>query len=235
MNATLVDYDIRPSIGNQVAPRVEASGAVPGFSSSYIAYGGCLLINDFDSVAPGGGAVVSHNFMSAYGNVPLGNAGVFNTMTDTGGGVKQSLLFPYGFLYVRNNPNGIGSATSARTNLLEETLSLFGYGFYLPTLGPAVASPSTRALNILPAHPNPFNPTTKLSFTLGRESKGSVKIYNLRGALVRNLATGEFPSGLNELEWRGRDEHGSSVASGVYIVHYAIDGFDESRKIVMVK
>jgi hypothetical protein len=234
INATWVAKDIRPTIGNQIAPLVTPSGAVGGFGTDFIAYGGCLLINQFDSVTPGGGALVGHNFMDASGTVAVGNASIYNSTTDTAGGVHQSLFFPYGLLYVYHPTSKAAAGASARTALLEEVLNLFG-GNHLPAPGPAVGSPSARSFSMNPAYPNPFNPTTTLSFVLGRDAKGSVKIYNLRGALVRTLAVGDFAAGQNELEWMGKDDRGASVASGVYVVNYAIDGFNMNQKIVMVK
>jgi hypothetical protein len=234
INATWVAKNIRPTIGNQVAPMVSPSGAVGVFGTDFIAYGGCLLINQFDSVTPGGGAVVGHSFMDASGAVALGNASIYSSTTDTDLATHQSLFFPYGLLYI-NHPTGkIAAGASARSALLEEVLALFG-GAHLPAPGPAVGNPNARALTVSPAYPNPFNPTTKFEFVLGRDAKGSVKIYNLRGALVRTVAVGDFKAGVNNLEWTGIDEAGHSVASGVYVVNYKIDGFNHNQKIVMVK
>jgi hypothetical protein len=234
INATWIGKDIRPTIGNQMMPLVRPSGAVATFGRDFITNGGCILINQFDSVAPGAGAVVGHEFMDAGRTVAVGNASIYNIVTDTAAGVHQSLFFPYGRVYV-NHPTGkIGAGASARSALLEEILDLFG-GEHLPAPGPAVGNPVARRLTVNPAYPNPFNPETLLSFDVGREARGSVKIYNLRGALVRSLAEGDFSAGRNLLRWRGKDDGGARVASGVYLVRYVIDGFEKSQKLVLVE
>jgi hypothetical protein len=235
INATWVAKSIRPTIGNQIAPLVKPSGAVATFGTDFIAYGGCLLINQFDSVTPGGGAVVSHNFMDASGTVALGNAGIYNVTTNTDtGAVHQSLFFPYGLLYVYHPTSKIAAGASARAALLEEILTLFG-GAHLPNPGPAVGNPNARSLAVEQPYPNPFNPKTTIRFTLGVSGKGSVKIYNIRGALVRTLKVGDFEAGLNVLEWNGRDDRGSSVASGVYAIEIIGNGERHTMKAVMIK
>jgi hypothetical protein len=62
MGVQYVSNDVRPTIDNQTAPRVIPTGAVVGFTEQWIAYGGCLAINRFDHITPGGGAVSSHGF-----------------------------------------------------------------------------------------------------------------------------------------------------------------------------
>jgi hypothetical protein len=233
INASWVGKDIRPSIGNQLTPRVERTGAVTGFRQDYIANGGCLLINQFDSVVPGGGAQVSHAFMDASGSVPVGNAGIYFGWADPQGGQHQSMLFPYGLLYVETQ-NSAGDDADVRGALVEEVLWRVG-GITVPADLCSGAEVQSRSLAIFAPHPNPFNPVTILSFDLGRAAKGSVRIYNLRGALVRTLAQGGFSPGHNELRWNGADAEGAAVASGVYLVDYSIDGFRKSQKVVLLK
>ena len=112
---------------------------------------------------------------------------------------------------------------SARSALLAEVLASFGAA-HQPNPGAAVAAPATRSFSLENNYPNPFNPSTTLAFNLGRNAKGSVRIYNLRGELIRILASGDFPEGRNTLTWNGSDDRGTEVASGVYLINYQIDG-----------
>ena len=72
--------------------------------------------------------------------------------------------------------------------------------------------------------PNPFNPSTTISFYAPQDGNAAVRIYNLRGQLVRQLDAGMMSVGRGSVEWGGRDRRGSSVASGVYFYQLHING-----------
>jgi hypothetical protein len=232
MGVTTTNTDVRPTIGAQTAPHVLPSGSVAAFTSDFVAFGGCLAINLFDNIGPAVGAVRSHGFevLGAPGTTYAAPGRAAGVVWDrmVGAGRKVSVTFPYGMMYVYGAPKG---QASAQATLLGEVLTLFGGH----TAGPAVDAPGARSFQLHASYPNPFNPKTTLSFTLGRDGKGSIKIYNVRGELVRTLSEGSFTAGLNRLEWNGIDNSGASVASGVYVVKYSIDGFNSNQKIVMVK
>lgn len=232
MGVTVSNTDVRPVIGGQTAPHVLPTGAVAQFASDFVAYGGCLAINLFDNIGAAVGATVSHGFevLGTPGTTYAGPGRAAGVVWDrlVGGGRKLSVTFPYGMMYVYGAQKG---QASAQAMLLGEVLALSGGH----AAGPAVDAPGARSFQLHASYPNPFNPKTTLSFTLGRDGKGSIKIYNVRGELVRTLAEGSFTAGLNTLPWSGTDNAGASVASGVYVVKYNIDGFNENQKIVMVK
>ncbi len=73
-------------------------------------------------------------------------------------------------------------------------------------------------------HPNPFNPSTKISFNLPREGRVDVNVYNVRGELVAILGGSVMQAGRQELDWRGRDREGRSVPSGSYFARVLVDG-----------
>ena len=64
--------------------------------------------------------------------------------------------------------------------------------------------------------PNPFNPTTEISFALAQAGPAEVRIYDLRGQLVRRLDAGYCEAGNHKVAWYGRDNTGRQVASGVF-------------------
>ena len=106
-------------------------------------------------------------------------------------------------------------------------------------LGPrTILVPTMTALN--QNYPNPFNPSTTVSFDLGfldgPSQRVSVKIYNLLGQEVRTLFKGEAPMGHYELLWRGIDQRGVPVASGIYFVRLVTDsGFHATKKMLLVR
>ncbi len=64
--------------------------------------------------------------------------------------------------------------------------------------------------------PNPFNPKTEIRFVLTRDMLTQLNIYNIRGELVRNLASELLESGEHIRYWDGRDLNGQRVSSGTY-------------------
>jgi hypothetical protein len=86
-------------------------------------------------------------------------------------------------------------------------------------------------------YPNPFNPSTTISFTVPEEVTGttSLWIYDIRGRMVRTLVDEDLASGKYSVHWRGRNERGESVSSGVYL-YKLIQGENVlTRKMTVVR
>ncbi len=84
-------------------------------------------------------------------------------------------------------------------------------------------------------YPNPFNPTTTISFGLPIEGKVNLKIFNIRGQLVKTLVDEVRQAGYHRAEWNGTDGSGNRVASGVYFYRLKFDDYTETRKMIMLK
>jgi len=83
-------------------------------------------------------------------------------------------------------------------------------------------------------YPNPFNPTTTISFTLPQSSRWSLKIFNITGCLV-NEYIGNDDAGLVSVEWDGRSSSGVQAASGVYLYRLEASGFNDTKKMILLK
>ncbi len=84
-------------------------------------------------------------------------------------------------------------------------------------------------------HPNPFNPQTVIVFSLPRSQDASLQIYDVQGKLVRTLVRGVQTTGHHEVTWKGRDDHGGTVASGLYFYRLTTDDGDLVRKMTLLK
>ncbi len=84
-------------------------------------------------------------------------------------------------------------------------------------------------------HPNPFNPQTRIGFSLPRSGQVSLKVYSTTGRLVRTLIDGILSEGIHQFRWDGTDEGARRVASGVYLYRLETPGEVLSRKLIMVK
>jgi hypothetical protein len=83
--------------------------------------------------------------------------------------------------------------------------------------------------------PNPFNPTTTISFSLAEHGPVQLRIYDVDGRLVRSLVDGHRPAGQQAASWNGTDNRGNRVASGVYFYRLHAGAFTATRKMVILK
>jgi hypothetical protein len=85
-------------------------------------------------------------------------------------------------------------------------------------------------------YPNPFNPTTKISFAVNRDNLVQLNMYNIRGEKVRTLVSDRLPANSYTFEWDGKDDSGSTLASGTYFARLRIGAeVMQVRKVALVK
>lgn len=84
-------------------------------------------------------------------------------------------------------------------------------------------------------YPNPFNPRVKIAYHMPRRGELAVKIYNLRGELVRTLIDDQVAAGDGFVPWDGTDSSGQIVASGVYFAETQALGEVHVDKLALVK
>ena len=95
--------------------------------------------------------------------------------------------------------------------------------------------PSAASRVSLANHPNPFNPTTRVSFELPRAGWVRMELFNTAGERVRVLVDGEMAAGRNEVSWNGTDDDGRAVASGVYFVRLVSEVGTARHRLVLAK
>jgi hypothetical protein len=84
--------------------------------------------------------------------------------------------------------------------------------------------------------PNPFNPSTTISFTLPVESEVRLEVYDVSGRLVARLIDGARQgAGPHNVEWNGRDASGRAAASGIYVYRLVAGKEVISRKMVLLR
>lgn len=97
----------------------------------------------------------------------------------------------------------------------------------------ADAAPSGFALT--GNYPNPFNPSTHISFTLPSSGTAKLSIYDATGRTVRDLVSPALPAGAHEMVWDGRDDSGKAVSSGTYIARLKMGNFTASHRMTLMK
>ena len=83
--------------------------------------------------------------------------------------------------------------------------------------------------------PNPFNPSTEIRFSVPKAGEGSLRVYNLRGELVRTLRDGFFEAGTGSVVWNGRTDEGMNAGSGVYFYRLEVGGDSAARRMLLLK
>ncbi|MFH1866253.1 MAG: C25 family cysteine peptidase, partial [Candidatus Eisenbacteria bacterium] len=84
-------------------------------------------------------------------------------------------------------------------------------------------------------HPNPFSPSTLISFSLLTAGEVDLTVYNVQGRLIRTLLGETRPAGEYEVAWDGADESGVDVAAGVYLYRLRLGEQEETRKMILVR
>ncbi|MDH3197364.1 MAG: right-handed parallel beta-helix repeat-containing protein [Candidatus Krumholzibacteria bacterium] len=84
--------------------------------------------------------------------------------------------------------------------------------------------------------PNPFNPTTRIRYSLAAGGdRVTLRVFDVNGRLVRTLVDGVATAGPNDVIWDGRDDAGSPAASGVYFYRLEAPGFAQTRKMALIR
>jgi hypothetical protein len=230
-----IQNSVGPLIDNQTAPLVKtiSGNGVIELVSDWIAYGGCLGINSFDAVTPVGSSVRIAEFTNPNGQ-PGGYDYAAAVANEPAGGNKTVLL-PYDLAVVTNAPgwtppeefNGV----AARSIMLADILTWFG------ETGSSIEVGVDLPENVLSVSnfPNPFNPSTTIKLNLPKAGDVSMKVFNVRGELVRTLVDGQMVAGEHSIIWDGKTNSGNQTASGIYFYETRTNGEVKINKMALVK
>ncbi len=113
----------------------------------------------------------------------------------------------------------------------------YHFGIYDCSAAPVIdqTNETLRPLSLKQNSPNPFNPSTTISFHLDKKSKVRIDIFNIKGQLVRTLLNENLQDGDHSVFFNGTDDSGKALSSGVYF--YRADSTNESitKKMLLLK
>ena len=135
---------------------------------------------------------------------------------------------------MKNLTNHPDNDTDARWNPQFELRSVEPQSKYFTTLG------RIKRTSLMQNFPNPFNPETWIPYYLADNAAVTVRIYNIKGELIRSIdagiqASGTYASRQRAVYWDGKDNTGQAVASGVYFYQLLADDFSKTRRMVVMK
>ncbi len=125
--------------------------------------------------------------------------------------IKYTVYFPgtaQSYVNINSKPFGIGLFTESNSNI---------------TNFPDIFCLSQN-------YPNPFNPVTNIKFDIPKSSFVSLKIYDVTGREVATLINDILNAGIYNVDWNG-----SSYSSGVYFYKLEVNGFSDTKKMILVK
>jgi hypothetical protein len=85
------------------------------------------------------------------------------------------------------------------------------------------------------SYPNPFNPSTSIRYSVKAASRVTLKIYDIKGELIRTLVDEEVSPGEHVVPWDGMNARGVGASSGIYLVRLETEWGVFSRKIILAK
>jgi hypothetical protein len=229
MNFNLVDGNHTNS-GEPGSPLLTAVGAnwiESGVPQQMITFAKRPPTRGFDLLEPTGLAI------PAFDHLATSKHYMVTQHTPTASSTAAVALAGFGFGAITDDEPGF---PPDRAPFLRRTIrinSAFG-PIPFPVAAPESPLPTNRLDS---AYPNPFNPMTTLRYSIDKPGPVTLRIYDVTGALVRTLVS-EVQIPRTDgfvVEWDGRDDGGTHVASGVYFYSLAAKGFADTKKMVLLK
>jgi hypothetical protein len=117
----------------------------------------------------------------------------------------------------------------------------YGFDLYLLKLLPENVSiedteliGGSASICLKPAYPNPFNPTTTISFQISNElnEQAKIEIFNIKGQKIKQYS---IINNQSSITWNGTDENDLPVASGIYFYKMKSGNYNETKKMILLK
>lgn len=127
-------------------------------------------------------------------------------------------------------PNALDDLGGNNFQILANAIYYVAYGAVT-----GVRSPANSGVTLEQNFPNPFNPATRIDFTLTEPTDVSLVVFDVAGAHVRTLERGRMSTGPHHSTWNGRRDDGTAVASGVYFCRLSAGSHVRTRQMVLLK
>jgi len=85
-------------------------------------------------------------------------------------------------------------------------------------------------MRLYPNYPNPFNPSTKIRFTLPQAESVKIDVYNNRGQIIETLFNKPMNTGYHEIEFNAHN-----LSSGIYFYRIEAGEFQDVKKMILLK
>ncbi len=213
--------------GGVVIPLVSGLSGGQFDGHIFYIYGGCPEIAHFDVLATTGVGIPGLVYPE-YGGEQY-YAGVWAECENSLGYQVNTQWYGFSFMRIRNAVNG----TLARNKFLNRAWRGIFHG---PGNNEDLTDDEVPAVTALAGvYPNPFNPVTRVSFSLRKKGHVSMRVYDVSGRLVRVLVDEVREAGSYEVVWDGANDRGRATASGIYFCRMVTDDYQRTVKMVLLR
>jgi len=189
--------------------------------------GGCPILSRFDVLDLVGPGMPGISYPEYGGDQYY--AGVYSTVINSLGSEVCAQWYGFSFMRIRNFMNG----PPARTSFLNYA---WRHIFYGPNFGVDTTADEIPAVTALAGvYPNPFNPVTRVVFSLKKKGHVSLRVYDVSGRLVRVLADEVREAGSYEVVWDGTNDGGRKTVSGIYFCRMEAGDYERTLKMVLLR
>lgn len=183
-----------------------------------------------DAIAPvnGSESCMTYKNASSPNIAAISYSGTFPSGTSAGKLVY--LGFPFETITTQTNRTSVMAAVLSFMN--DPTQKM------IPTTPPTfdvTENAVPEKFELMPAYPNPFNPTTQINYNLPASSKTIMTVYDMRGNKIRTLVNGNMDAGYHSVQWNGKDDKGKLVPAGIYLYQLQAGSAIRTRKMTFVK
>jgi hypothetical protein len=128
------------------------------------------------------------------------------------------------------------TAKAAAEKLAAQIKTGLGWSSRLVQWDSAVQNATRRPdhFDLYPNTPNPFNGSTRISFSLKRDAAVRLRLFDVRGRMVATLAEGTWKAGRHELNWDGTGRNGEAVPAGMYFCRLESEGAVRLMKMTLI-
>ena len=215
--------DVNPLITGAVA-------GIYGTGLEFYLFGGCPILNGFDILNETANGVVALRYPDYESDQYA--AGIQSTQTNSAGYDARTLWLGFSLMSVRDAEL---DAPLAREQLLAGFMSWNGHALKDPwDIGP-MEDETPNAYRLSQNFPNPFNPTTTIRFDIRAKGHVKLRIYNVAGQLVKTMVNDVMDAGSYTKEWKGTNNLGTEVASGVYFYRIEAGEYENVKKMVLLR
>ncbi len=146
---------------------------------------------------------------------------------------------PKEYSFVDTSPIGFHSETplsaSGNVSYRLKQIDTDGKFEYFPNaFGIEVSISNSGKYKLLQNSPNPFNPTTNISFVISKKGHVKLNVFNLQGKLISTLVDEVLEAGTHNYQWISNDAN-KQLASGVYFYSISVNGFNETKKMILLR
>ena len=91
------------------------------------------------------------------------------------------------------------------------------------------------SLALMPNYPNPFNPSTRITYSIPEQGHVSLKIYDVTGRLIRTIVEESKAPGTYTVDWNGLNDQGRNAATGTYFCRLVTAKQAITRKMLLTR